>query len=153
MHLFPRGRGPSQSSHKIVFASFRGREPSQSSHSFACKQAKRDIFASRKVGFLFPASPRNFHVVEIRYLPWNTANILSLGWRNFKNALTLEPQARTSREKLTFYIIGENFPAKFLSRDRIDKIRCAADERNPAVFVLLRHCSVRHVAEIYKIDL
>ena len=29
----------------------RGRGPSQSSHSFACKQAKRDIFASQKVGF------------------------------------------------------------------------------------------------------
>ena len=35
----------------------RGRGPSQSNHSFACKQAKRDISASRKVGFLFPASP------------------------------------------------------------------------------------------------
>jgi len=32
----------------------RGREPSQSSHSFACKQAKRDIFALQKVGFFSP---------------------------------------------------------------------------------------------------
>ena len=67
MHLFSRGRGPSQNS-----------------HSFACKKAKRDIFASRKVGFLSPASPRNFHAVEIRYLPWNTANILSLGWASLQ---------------------------------------------------------------------
>ena len=47
--------------HFILYvAVFAGEKPSQSCHSFACKQAKRDIFASQKVGFLFPAPP----------LPW-----------------------------------------------------------------------------------
>ena len=31
-----------------------GRGPSQNYHSFACKQAKFDIFSSQKVEFLFP---------------------------------------------------------------------------------------------------
>ena len=72
----------------IIQLLLRGRGPSQSCHSFACKQAKRDIFASQKVGFLSPASLRNFHAVEIRYLPWNTANILSLGLGGFKKTET-----------------------------------------------------------------
>ena len=51
---------------------FAGEKPSQNSHSFACKQAKRDIFAPQKVGFLSPASPT------------------LLGWRGLKNILKIK---------------------------------------------------------------
>ena len=73
----------------------RGRGPSQSSHSFACKQAKRDIFASRKVGFLFPAS------------------LTLLGWRRSHTVIFMKVFAKlfSKSGKVFAQPFSKNFPA------------------------------------------
>ena len=111
------GEKPSQNSHRFVFASLRGREPSQSSHSFACKQAKRDIFASRKVGFLSPEPPHSLAGLRFK----NNQNYK----RSVNSAQNRNGTAKTSNFPYTSLQVANTFQHIVITT----KIHCAKKRR------------------------